>query len=148
MITMISGYPGSGKSTLAKRLAREHGGAALDLDEIANLITGGTIHDARPDIRATLGVNACMWQLADALAAQGLDVFIIRHAPGVAEWEAHAKYCARIHVDTPKDVCRARAEKRGDFDAERFERACARVDEFLTLYGGKLRHVPGTAADR
>lgn len=143
MITMISGYPGSGKSTLAYTLARQCDGVVLDLDAIVGAIIGRDIHEAQPDMRVVMGVNDCMWALAEALENRGVDVYIIRSAPGVEEFEQHGRSCARVYVDTPRGVCRTRCAERGDYDEQRFERACSRVDEFVRMYGHVVRRVSG-----
>lgn len=143
MITMITGYPGSGKSTLAYALAKQHGGVALDLDAIVGAMIGEQIHEANPDMRVVMGVNDCMWALAEALDARGVDVYIIRHAPGAGEFERYGKFCARIYVDTPRTTCQKRCAERGDYDRQRFGRACDHVEDFMRMYGREMRRIPG-----
>lgn len=143
MITMICGYPGSGKSTLAYALAGKKGGAALDLDALTSAVLGDEPHGAQRDMRVVMGVNDCMWALAEALDARGVDVAIIRQAPGAEEFARHGRYCARVYVDTPKEVCRERCRQRADYEQQRFDRACARVDDFMRMHGHAVRRVSG-----
>ena len=85
MITMICGYPGSGKSTLAEQLARESGGAVLDLDALVAAMTGVEIHVQQLDRRVVYAVDQYVWQLARDIENRGVDVYVIRTAPGAIE---------------------------------------------------------------
>ena len=145
MITMICGYPGSGKSTLAERLARESGGAVLDLDALVAAMTGVEIHVQQLDRRVVYAVDQYVWQLARDIDNRGMDVYVIRTAPGAIEHEEYARFCARIYVDTPVEVCRERCRARGDYDPEGFETARRRVDEYMRAYGGHTRRFDGFA---
>lgn len=142
MITMIVGYPGSGKSTYAYGHAGEKG-AVVDLDAIACALIGGEVHAAQADMQVTLAVNECMWQIADALDRWGKDAYVIRTAPGSAEYAQQGKHCARVYIDTPREVCRERCSARGDYDAEKFAKACGRVDAFMRAHGREFRIVSG-----
>ena len=137
MITMVCGYPGSGKSTLAKRLARKAGGAVLDLDALVAAMTGVEIHAEPLDRRVVFAIDRYIWQLAREIESRGMDVYVIRTAPGPIEHEEYARFCGRIYVDTPVEVCRERCRARGDYDPEAFEAARMRVDAYMRLYGAR-----------
>ncbi len=143
MITIVTGYPGSGKSTYARSQADARGVVVVDLDAIVSALTEVEAHSVQPDMRIVLAVNDCIWQIAEACDARGLDAYIIRTAPSEAEFSQHGKYCARVCVNTPREVCRSRCELRSDFDADKFARACERVDEFMRLHGNQFRKVSG-----
>lgn len=147
MITMICGYPGSGKSTLAERLARESGGAVLDLDALVAAMTGVEIHVQRLDRRVVYAVDQYVWLLARDIENRGVDVYVIRTAPGAIEHEEYARFCARIYVDTPVEVCSERCRARGDYDPEGFEAARRRVDEYMRAYGARTTRMRGWGYD-
>lgn len=140
MITMISGYPGSGKSTYARNSAG-NGGVVVDLDAIVSALTGNAVHDSQADERVVLAVNDCIWELAEACDRRGLDVYVIRTAPGALEFEQYARHCARVYMDIGKELCRERCRQRGDYDAEAFEYACWRADKLMRAKGGQFRRV-------
>ena len=149
MITMIWGYPGSGKSTLAEQLARAFTrGAVLDLDALVAAMTGVEIHAEQQDRRVVFAVDQYVWQLAREIENRGMPVYVIRTAPGAIEHEEYARFCARIYVDTPLEVCRERCKARGDYDPEGFEAARRRVDEYMRAYGASTRRTKGWITDR
>lgn len=148
MITMICGYPGSGKSTLAERLARESGGAVLDLDALVAAMTGVEIHVQQLDRRVVYAVDQYVWQLARDIENRGVDVYVIRTAPGAIEHEEYARFCARIYVDTPVEVCRERCRARGDYDPEGFETARRKVNLYMSAYGANMRKMQERGEDR
>lgn len=148
MITMIWGYPGSGKSTLAEQLARSFTrGAVLDLDALVAAMTGVEIHAEQPDRRVVFAVDQYVWQLAREIENRGMPVYVIRTAPGAIEHEEYARFCARIYVDTPLEVCRERCKARGDYDPEGFEAARRRVDEYMRFYGDRTKRIRGWIPD-
>ncbi len=140
MITLVMGYPGSGKTTWARRQAEECAGYLVDLDILAEAVSQTEPHASA--LSDTKGAIAHIrWELCRVLEGTGRDVFLTVAYLRLPDWEQHARFCARVYMDTPRDVCRNRARKRGDYSDDSFERACRLCDETMRMFGQKFRRV-------
>lgn len=146
MLYVVCGYPAAGKSTYCRMVVMNDPDAIVfDMDAMRAAMTGRSDPHAE---RMTRSIGRMLNDTAHRIEATfteyGIrDLYLIRMVPTDDEM---IDYIQRDDVrvlllNTPKEVCLARAQQRGDFDLYAFGKACGRVDRFRRTFPGEFVEV-------
>jgi hypothetical protein len=104
------------------------------MDAMRQAITCTGAHDQRMSRSIGRLLNDTAALFSTMYRQYGIEnMYLIR----MAQREDELEHLARVDdmrvvfMDVPKEICRARAELRGDYDLYAFGRACGIVDKFL-----------------
>ena len=139
MLYLVCGYPASGKTTDCRQCVQQSAGRSIvfDMDSMRQAITCTVAHDQRMSRGIGRLLNDTAALFSTLYRQYGIeDMYLIRMAPREDELERLARVddMRVIFMDTPKEICRARAELRGDYNLYAFGRACGSVDKFLCTH--------------
>lgn len=136
MLYLVCGYPASGKSIYCRQCVQQSAGRSIvfDMDAMRQAITCTGAHDQRMSRSIGRLLNDTAALFSTMYRQYGIEnMYLIR----MAQREDELEHLARVDdmrvvfMDVPKEICRARAELRGDYDLYAFGRACGIVDKFL-----------------
>lgn len=146
LLYVVCGYPAAGKSTYCREIVADDPGAIVfDMDAMRAAMTGKSEpHAERMTRNIGRMLNDVAHRIETTFADYGIrDLYLIRMVPTDEEM---ADYIQRDDVralllNTPKEVCLDRAQRRADFDLYAFGKACGRVDRFRDLFPDKFSEV-------